>query len=78
MDRSHRVDIRGLKLLRTAEFWQLFSIMGILTGIGLMTIKYVFTGNLAVQVADKSAATLAMMLPPYGGTMMTLSTTPFS
>jgi hypothetical protein len=41
MDRSHRVDIRGLRLLRQLEFWQLFSIMGILTGIGLMTIKYV-------------------------------------
>lgn len=39
MDRSHRVDYRGWKLLRQFEFWQLFSIMGILTGIGLMTIK---------------------------------------
>lgn len=40
-DRSHRVDIRGMKLLRSLDFWQLFSIMGILAGIGLMTIKYV-------------------------------------
>lgn len=39
MDRSHRVDIRGWQLLRTAEFWQLWCIMGILSGIGLMTIK---------------------------------------
>lgn len=39
MDRSHRVDIRGWRLLRNAEFWQLFSIMGILAGIGLMTIN---------------------------------------
>ncbi len=39
MDRSHRVDIRGWKLLRNIEFWQFFSIMGILSGIGLMTIK---------------------------------------
>ncbi len=39
MDRSHRVDIRGWKLLRNIEFWQFFSIMGILAGIGLMTIK---------------------------------------
>lgn len=39
MDRSHRVDIRGWQILRSFEFWQLFSIMGILAGIGLMTIK---------------------------------------
>lgn len=36
---SHRADIRGFALLRSIEFWQLFSLMGILTGIGLMTIK---------------------------------------
>ncbi len=41
MDRSHRVDIRGWRLLRNFEFWQFFAIMGILAGIGLMTIKYV-------------------------------------
>lgn len=40
-DRSHRVDIRGWNLLKSFEFWQLFLIMGILSGIGLMTIKYV-------------------------------------
>ncbi|POR36644.1 Putative membrane protein [Tolypocladium paradoxum] len=40
MDRSHRIDIRGLRLLRTQSFWLLFSIMAILAGIGLMTIKY--------------------------------------
>lgn len=40
-DRSHRVDIRGLKLLGSLDFWQLFSIMTILAGVGLMTIKYV-------------------------------------
>lgn len=39
MDRSHRVDIRGWRLLSNIEFWQLFAIMGILAGIGLMTIK---------------------------------------
>ncbi|KAI0506216.1 major facilitator superfamily domain-containing protein [Xylaria bambusicola] len=39
MDRSHRVDIRGWKLLKSLEFWQLFTIMGILSGIGLMTIN---------------------------------------
>jgi hypothetical protein len=35
----HRVDLRGLQMLPKAEFWFLFALMGILTGIGLMTIK---------------------------------------
>ena len=35
----HRPDIRGLALLYKVEFWQLFSMLGLLTGIGLMTIK---------------------------------------
>lgn len=39
MDRSHRVDIRGWRLLQSLDFWHLFAIMGILAGIGLMTIK---------------------------------------
>ncbi|KAK3991347.1 major facilitator superfamily domain-containing protein [Cladorrhinum sp. PSN332] len=39
MDRSHRVDIRGWRLLQNFDFWQLFAIMGILAGIGLMTIN---------------------------------------
>ncbi|KAF3767586.1 MFS general substrate transporter [Cryphonectria parasitica EP155] len=39
MDRSHLVDVRGWDLLRNLEFWQLFVIMGILAGIGLMTIN---------------------------------------
>ena len=38
-DHAHRTDIRGLKMLPMLEFWQLFTLMGILTGIGLMTIK---------------------------------------
>ncbi|EMR82056.1 putative major facilitator superfamily transporter protein [Botrytis cinerea BcDW1] len=38
-DHAHRVDIRGLQLFKTVEFWQLFALMGILTGIGLMTIN---------------------------------------
>ncbi|KAJ4193390.1 hypothetical protein NW755_003385 [Fusarium falciforme] len=38
-DRSHRVDIRGLALMRSLGFWQLFTIMGILAGVGLMTIN---------------------------------------
>lgn len=33
------IDIRGFVLLRYVEFWQLFSLLGLLAGIGLMTIK---------------------------------------
>ncbi|EKG14099.1 Major facilitator superfamily [Macrophomina phaseolina MS6] len=36
---SHRPDISGLRLLRTVECWQLFTVLGLLTGIGLMTIN---------------------------------------
>lgn len=36
---SHHLDVRGLAMLPTIEFWQLFLLLGILTGIGLMTIK---------------------------------------
>ncbi|KAI1639846.1 MFS general substrate transporter [Biscogniauxia mediterranea] len=39
MEQSHRLDIRGMDLMRNFEFWQLFTIMGILSGIGLMTIN---------------------------------------
>ena len=38
-EHSHRLDLRGLQMLPKTEFWFLFSLMGILTGIGLMTIK---------------------------------------
>ena len=38
---AHHVDIRGLKMIPRIEFWQLFILLGLLTGIGLMTIKYV-------------------------------------
>ncbi|KAH6607879.1 hypothetical protein Trco_004192 [Trichoderma cornu-damae] len=38
-DLSYRVDIRGVKLLLSLDFWQLFSIMAILAGTGLMTIN---------------------------------------
>ena len=35
------LDIRGLALVRRLEFWRQFTLLGLLTGIGLMTIKYV-------------------------------------
>lgn len=36
---SHRPDISGLALLSTVEFWQLFTLLGLLAGVGIMTIK---------------------------------------
>lgn len=36
---SHHLDIRGLALLSKIEFYQLWLLLGLLTGIGLMTIK---------------------------------------
>lgn len=38
-DHAHRVDIRGFRLLFQVEFWLQWAIMGLLTGVGLMTIK---------------------------------------
>ncbi|KAL8864228.1 MAG: hypothetical protein Q9174_007428, partial [Haloplaca sp. 1 TL-2023] len=35
---SHHVDIRGFILLRQVEFYQLWLLLGLLTGVGLMTI----------------------------------------
>lgn len=35
----HTLDIGGSALLRKVDFWQLFSMLGLLTGIGLMTVK---------------------------------------
>ncbi|KAF2800949.1 MFS general substrate transporter [Melanomma pulvis-pyrius CBS 109.77] len=37
--RSHCLDVTGLSLLYKIEFWQLWIIMGLLTGVGLMTIN---------------------------------------
>ena len=38
-DESEHLDIRGFALLPHAQFWQLFCMLGLLCGIGLMTIK---------------------------------------
>ena len=36
---SHHLDIRGIALLKHMQFYQLWLLLGILTGVGLMTIK---------------------------------------
>jgi hypothetical protein len=36
---SHHLDIRGLAMLPRLDFWLLWTLLGLLTGVGLMTIK---------------------------------------
>ena len=38
-DDLRNLDIRGFRLLKITKFWQIWLILGLLTGIGLMTIK---------------------------------------
>ena len=42
------LDIRGFALLPHAEFWQLFLMLGLMTGIGLMTINNIGNDALAL------------------------------
>lgn len=42
------VDIRGWQLVRLPRFWLIFSLLGLLTGIGLMTINNI--GNVTVAL----------------------------
>ncbi|KAI4736537.1 putative MFS transporter [Aureobasidium sp. EXF-12298] len=39
---SQKKDITGWALARSPSFWNLFILLGLLCGVGLMTIKYVF------------------------------------
>lgn len=39
MHHGHHIDIRGWALTRSVEFWLLWTVLGVLTGVGLMTIK---------------------------------------
>lgn len=36
---SRHPDISGLAMVSTIDFWQLFALLGLLAGVGLMTIK---------------------------------------
>lgn len=45
-------DITGLALLRKPEFWQLWVLIGLLSGVGLMTIKYVSCAYLLFVATD--------------------------
>lgn len=68
------IDITGLALLSKSEFWQLWVLMGLLTGVGLMTIKYVSSES-CVSSSLISTATLVTMSRLSGNTGMTRSRT---
>ncbi|KAG6179265.1 hypothetical protein E4U34_005447 [Claviceps purpurea] len=55
-------DIRGLKLLRNPSFWLLFTIMAILSGVGLMTINNI--GN------DVNMHVSILSLCSFGGRLL--------
>ena len=59
---AHHLDIRGLKMIPKIEFWQLFMLLGLLTGIGLMTIKYdIRQYSYGCMLTRSRLATLVMM-----------------
>lgn len=47
----HPLDIRGLQLLSQIDFWLIFTILGMLTGIGLMTINNIGNDSQALWTA---------------------------
>jgi hypothetical protein len=47
--RSQWLDVTGLDLFYRIEFWQLWILLGLLTGVGLMTIKYVLHLTCVIQ-----------------------------
>lgn len=47
---SHHPDIRGVAMLKHTEFYQLFVLLGILTGVGIMTIKWAVRPNFSYIV----------------------------
>ncbi|KAL8847507.1 MAG: hypothetical protein Q9221_007462 [Calogaya cf. arnoldii] len=51
---SHHLDIRGFALLKHTEFYQLWLLLGILTGVGLMTIKPERSGTITTTVSLQS------------------------
>ncbi|KAJ5899276.1 hypothetical protein N7495_004020 [Penicillium taxi] len=54
---SHHRDIRGLAMLREVDFWQLFLIMALLSGIGLMTINNIGNSAKALWLYYDDSAT---------------------
>ena len=71
------VDITGLALLNKPEFWQLWVLMGLLSGVGLMTIKYVYS-RFSWWSSLTSAAISVTTFRPSGNIGTTPSRTPLS
>ncbi|EEH05885.1 conserved hypothetical protein [Histoplasma capsulatum G186AR] len=49
-------DVRGWSMIPTVEFWQLFVLLGLFTGIGLMTIKTGIEANVTKQYWEQRKA----------------------
>lgn len=67
---SRCLDVTGLALLYKPEFWQLWVLMGLLTGVGLMTIKYVIPPFPSWSKKLTRAVTSATTSKPSGSTGM--------
>ena len=46
---SRKLDVRGIPLLSKTEFYQIWVMVGLLTGIGLMTIKWVLISGVEMD-----------------------------
>lgn len=51
--RSGENEVLGFRILGKLEFWQLWAMMALLSGVGLMTIKYVSHAPLSRTMADQ-------------------------
>ncbi|KIW08762.1 uncharacterized protein PV09_00700 [Verruconis gallopava] len=58
---SHRADVSGFMLLRKVEFYSLWVMLGVLTGIGLMTINNIGNNVQALWYNDPDADTTFIM-----------------
>jgi hypothetical protein len=67
---SHSVDITGLALLNKPEFWQIWVLMGLLTGVGLMTIKWVVLLSVGSVSRLMRVVTLVTTYKPSGTTLI--------
>lgn len=73
---SLHADITGLKLLPTVDFWILFMMLGLLTGIGLMTINNIGNdvGSQSNLRVDRNTNKSSLMLYGVSTTALSLET----
>lgn len=53
-ENDYQLDIRGWSLVYLSRFWLIFSLLGLLTGIGLMTINNIGNVTLALWLSEPS------------------------